>query len=440
MENGSTSHSTPEAKRIQTLDVLRGIALLGILLMNIPFFGRAYYLHYNIDILHEYSGPNYWTWWVVNVFFEGSMRGIFSMLFGAGAILLLKGLEEKVLPEGWTPADVYYRRLIWLLVFGMINAYLFLWPGDILYSYAIVGLFLFPFRNLKASRLLAFGILFLLFSTAQYTFTLQEKGEIRRKGEIALQVQKEKKSLTPEMKSDLEALKNYESENSIPHFKEKIKETNENMLGSYGGIWTEMAGVNQYIQTHDFYHEYFFDVLSFFLIGMALFQFGFLTGEKSTGTYFLVMVLAYAVGVGLSLWFVESMKSVHFDQSKLAKIFDVHPYQIRRLLLAIGHISLVLLIFKTGLAKGLMQILSKVGQMAFTNYLMQTLLCTSFFLGYGFAQFGKLERYQLYEFVVCVWIFQMVFSWIWLHYFKMGPFEWVWRSLTYWKKQQIRRS
>jgi uncharacterized protein len=81
METEATSRPSIIASRIFTMDVLRGLALLGILLMNIPFFGRAYHLYYNIDILQEYSGPNYWTWWVVNVFFEGSMRGIFSILF-----------------------------------------------------------------------------------------------------------------------------------------------------------------------------------------------------------------------------------------------------------------------------------------------------------------------------------------------------------------------
>jgi uncharacterized protein len=377
---------------------------------------------------------------VVNVFFEGSMRGIFSILFGAGSILLLKGLEKKSLPEGWTPADVYYRRLIWLLIFGMINAYFFLWPGDILYSYAIVGLFLFPFRNLNSTKLLAFGALFLVLSTAQYSLKLQEEGSIRKKGESALLAKKQNKVLTPEMKSDLEALKNYEIENSVAHFKTKVKETNEQMSGGYGTIWTEMAGVNEYIQTHDFYNEYFFDVLSFFLIGMALLKLGFLSGQNSSKTYLLVLVIGYGIGIGLSLWFLETVKKLHFDQSMIAGVFDIHPYQIRRLALALGHISLVILVFKSGLANSPLKILARVGQMAFTNYLMQTLICTTFFLGYGFAQFGKLQRYQLYEFVFCVWIFQMVFSWFWLQYFRLGPFEWLWRSLTYWKLQPIRKS
>jgi uncharacterized protein len=118
------------------------MALLGILLMNIPFFANSYHLYYNLEILKEYSGPDYWCWWGVNGLFEGTMRGIFSMLFGAGSFLLLDRLEKKNIP-GLSPADIFYRRLIWLLVFGLINAFVLLWPGDILYTYAITGLFLF---------------------------------------------------------------------------------------------------------------------------------------------------------------------------------------------------------------------------------------------------------------------------------------------------------
>ena len=112
--------------------------------------------------------------------------------------------------------------------------------------------------------------------------------------------------------------------------------------------------------------------------------------------------------------------------------------ECRRLPLTIGHASLIMLIFRSRLAPWLMKALSNVGQMAFSNYLMQSIICSLFFYGYGFGNYNKLAFHQLFYVVGSVWIFQLIFSSIWLRYFRFGPFEWLWRSLTYWKKQPMR--
>jgi uncharacterized protein len=103
--------------------------------------------------------------------------------------------------------------------------------------------------------------------------------------------------------------------------------------------------------------------------------------------------------------------------------------------LALGHASVLMLVFRSGAIPWLMKGLSNVGQMAFTNYLMQSIICSLFFFGYGLGNYNQLSYHQLYYVVGAVWIFQLIFSAIWLRYFKFGPFEWVWRSVTYWKKQ-----
>jgi uncharacterized protein len=113
-------------------------------------------------------------------------------------------------------------------------------------------------------------------------------------------------------------------------------------------------------------------------------------------------------------------------------------YDIRRFLLALGHASLVMLVFRSRIVPWLMKGLANVGQMAFTNYLMQSIICTLFFYGYGLGNYDKLKFHQLYYVVAAVWVFQLIFSAIWLRYFKFGPFEWAWRSLTYGKKQGMR--
>jgi uncharacterized protein len=435
MEN-SNIRPTQAENRIFLLDALRGFALLGILLMNIPFFGKSYHLNYNLEILGEYTGLNYWSWWAVNGLFEGTMRAIFSMLFGAGAILLLDRIEKKPL-DGLTAADFYYRRLIWLLLFGMVNAFVFLWPGDILYTYAICGLFLYPFRKLKPGKLIIFASIFLCFSILQSTSKIRQDGRKRIKAEAAMKLEKAHKKLTESQKNEISEWKTFQQEHSVAHYKSEIKEANKNMRSGYWVVFEEIAGVNTYIQTKDFYFELFFDAMAFFFLGMALFKLRFLTGGRSLQEYAALAFFAYGLGLPLSYWINRTALNNHFDPSLTWQTFTFNLYQIKRLLLSLGHISFFILIFKLGLTKFIMGLLSNVGRMAFSNYLMQSIICTLIFNGYGLGQFGYLERYELYEIVVGVWIFQIVFSWLWLKYFLYGPFEWLWRSLTYWKKQEF---
>jgi len=437
MENSNIKPIQAE-NRIFILDALRGIALLGILLMNIPYFGKSYHLNYNLEILGEFTGANYWSWWIVNGLFEGSMRAIFSMLFGAGAIIVLDRIEKKPL-DGLTAADFYYRRLIWLLLFGMVNAYIFLWAGDILYTYAICGLFLYPFRALKPGKLLLFASIFLCFSILQSSTKMKSDGAKRSKAEAAMKFEKAHKKLTESQKKDLSEWKTFQDEHSIAHFKSEIKATNKKMRSGYFVVFEEIAGVNSYIQTKDFYFELFFDALAFFFLGMALFKLRFLTGDRSLQEYAAVAFFAYGLGLPLSYWINKTALNNHFDPSLSTQTFAFNLYQIKRLLLSMGHLSMILLVFKLRFANYILFPLSNVGRMAFSNYLMQSIICTLIFNGYGFGWFGYLERYQLYEIVVGVWLFQIAFSWLWLKLFLYGPFEWAWRSLTYWKVQGFYR-
>lgn len=148
-----------QTERLVILDSLRGIAILGILLMNIPGFGLPYIAAFDLSVLNELSGPNFKAWLFIDGIMEGSMRGLFSMLFGAGMILFISRLEKK--NQGMIPAEIYFRRQIWLLFFGLINTYIFLWFWDILFMYGICGMLLFVFRRLPAKRLfVAAGVVF----------------------------------------------------------------------------------------------------------------------------------------------------------------------------------------------------------------------------------------------------------------------------------------
>ena len=168
--------AAPAARRIEALDFVRGVALCGILLMNITGFGLpdAYTNPVNAG---GATGANLWAWIVTEIGFEGTQRALFSMLFGASAILLLSRLEAAGRPDA---ADIYVRRNLWLVGFGMVNAFLFLWYGDILYAYGIVALFIFPFRKMAARWLLAIGLGALLLGAA---WTARETHELLGKHE-----------------------------------------------------------------------------------------------------------------------------------------------------------------------------------------------------------------------------------------------------------------
>jgi uncharacterized protein len=439
LEEGAAPAPLAQSGRIEIIDSLRGFALLGILLMNIPAFALPYTMYLNLNIRHEYAGPNYYTWWIVNMGFEGTMRAIFTMLFGAGCLLLLSRLEKK--SGVLSAADIYYRRLIWLLLFGIINAFIFLWPGDILYTYALCGLFLFPFRNLKPSWLLAFGIVFMLLYNLKETLRYYDNRDLRVKGEKVLALVKKDSTtqLTDEQKADKTQWETFLEKQKLENLrKESDKETKEIQKG-YFAVMGKFNPLNQRLQSSEFYNNYFYDAMCLLFIGMALFKWGVFTGERSKKFYWLLVIIGYAIGLPLSYQWMNAYITTNFDRTLSADALIVDFYQEKRFFVSLGHIGVIMLLHKYRVLSGLLTLMARVGQMAFTNYLSQSIICVLIFYGVGFGYYGKLQRYEIYYVMAAIWLFQIVFSAVWLKYFLFGPFEWLWRSLTYWKKQPMRR-
>lgn len=202
--------------------------------MNITAQGDVFIFYDKLDLSQAITGPNLWVWIIEMGFFEGTMRGLFSILFGAGSYLLIKRLEKQ--HPGLEAADIYYRRLLWLLAFGLINAFLFLWPGDILYPYALLGLVLFPFRNLSPKVLLWIAILLIAFGTYRENRMLFNAKEKIVKGRVAEGLEKNKKKLTEEQKGDLGKYKDFkEKHTSAGYMKEAKKETAKVQGKNYAG-------------------------------------------------------------------------------------------------------------------------------------------------------------------------------------------------------------
>jgi uncharacterized protein len=438
-ENVETETARPVsvAERIKTIDIIRGVALLGILLMNIPGFGIDWSISDTIRRgLHNTA--DFYTMGVINVFFEGTMRGLFSMLFGAGMILFTMNKKEK--PEGITVAELYYRRLLWLVLFGVINAYVLLWPGDILFFYGLCGMVLFPFRKTAPKWLFILGFIFMSMAALKTTLWFNEERGKRKAYLEAIAIEKSGKKLTAEQQAaKAEWL---EIEKRRPD-QERVKRNVSKMRSGYGTVFTYLIPNNSGGETWGTYHWAVWDCIGMMLIGMALFKLGFFSNKLSSSRYLMGLVVGYGIGIpiGYFMFTKGGLGSVnlgpYLDQYRVSHWV---LYDLKRVFLSLGHASLVLLVFRSGLVPWLMKSLANVGQMAFTNYLMQSIICTLFFYGYGLGYYNHLKFHQLYFVVGAVWVFQLIVSPIWLHYYRFGPFEWLWRSLTYWKWQPMKRN
>jgi uncharacterized protein len=425
-----------KAERIQTIDLIRGMALLGILMMNIPgfgFLGSAY-----ISLLSNPTGIDFYTFAVVGVAFEGTMRGLFSMLFGAGMVLFTQNKREQA--AGPTVAEYYYRRLLWLVLFGVINAYVFLWRGDILFFYGLCGMILYPFRRTKAGWLIALAVLCMGLNAIRGEIRHSELRENRAGYLEAVKQEKAHKKLTDKQKEAKAAWENFEKRMK-PDPKKDAKELTD-MRSGYGTVFTHLLPENSASET---YYTYFgsWDMLLMMFLGMALLSWGFFANKLPTSTYVVTLLIGYGIGLPVSWFYVASQVDWIQHTGPFVDNYRTLPFQvydIRRVLLALGHASLLLLVYRAQVVPWLMRALTAVGQMAFTNYLMQSIICTLIFHGYGLGYYGRLAYHELYYVVAGVWTFQLILSPIWLQYFLFGPFEWLWRSLTSWKRQPMRRT
>jgi uncharacterized protein len=432
-------YSAPLQKkeRILFLDCVRGIALLGILLMNSMAQSQSHVYYDKMDLSQSITGANFYAWAAETFLFEGTMRGLFSILFGAGTILLLTRLVKNM--HGLEPADIFYRRLLWLLVFGLINAFVFLWPGDILYPYALCGLLLFPFRNLSPKKLMWIAFALLAIGTYRENSDLFHAKKIITKGQVVAALDTTKIKLTDQQKEDVGKYKELKEKNSTEGIAKEAKEETKKIKGkSYSEIFMFYRDINMMIESTVLYNAYWYDILLFLFIGMALFKSGFLVGNKPTYVYVLVTLIGIAGGITMNYFYHKTQYSLRFDQYLFIQKWKFSYYEIRRVVQTMGYLSLLILLYKVVPFRKILNIFVPVGQMAFTNYLSQSIITSIIF--YGFDVFGTLQRYEVYYVVGAIWLFQIIFSNIWLRYFRFGPFEWLWRSLTYLKKQPMLRT
>ncbi|MEI2740788.1 MAG: DUF418 domain-containing protein [Chitinophagaceae bacterium] len=435
----STTLAAPvsQTERIIILDSLRGIAILGILLMNIPGFALPEPVYGDPSVLNEWGTVNFKTWYFIEWFMEGSQRALFSMLFGAGIILFVTRQEQKV--DGLWPADYFLRRQLWLMVFGLFNAFILLWFWDILFHYACLGMIMFTFRRLTPKALIIGAAISLLLMTARENVDAFRDRKMIVKGEAIARMDTTVTKLTDQQKADLGAMTEFKEKTSTEGRKKKMEKSLAAVRGGYGGFY-EYQSERSFRGEINYLYYGGWDILVFMFLGMAFFKNGVLLGKASAKVYWGMFIIGLGLGLVLSYFRLQPLIDHQFNYFDYTKDTPFEFYEISRTFRAIGIFGLIMLIYKSGWFKWLFTLMRPVGQMAFTNYLMQSLLVGLFFYGVGLGYFGKLERHEIYYVVGATWLLEIVWSHIWLRYFRFGPLEWAWRSLTYWKKQPMKKT
>ena len=411
-----------EGARLVPLDVLRGVAVLGILYMNIQSYSMAEPAYGNPTAYGDLSGANFAVWLFGHLFFRGKFIAIFSMLYGAGIVLLWDRLRASHRPA----RRIHFMRNFVLLAFGLLHAYL-LWYGDILYHYALAGIILFPLRRLRTRWLASIGVLFLA-------------------GMLTVEAVRRAETLPPSYLDDdyTRWYQQYEDRD--------IEHENDAFRGTWIEQWPRRSNYSQRMQTNGFIFMTFWWTGGFMLIGMALYKSGYFSACLNPRVY--LTWIGAALFVGLPITVAEVWHNFQRGwHSPFIEAFGSMGVDIGSVFMSIGIAGAVMLWCQFRILTGramprtdraltgltLYDRFSAAGRMAFTNYLTQTILCTSIFYGHGLGLFGYVDRTGQLFIVLAVWVLQLIWSPLWLRYFRFGPFEWLWRTLTYFRPQPVFR-
>ncbi|MFN7733942.1 MAG: DUF418 domain-containing protein [Pirellula sp.] len=419
------------SERWTSIDVVRGVAVLGILPMNILSIGLPGAARLKPTIAGGFEGTDRLLWWLGYLLFDEKMIALFSMLFGAGLVLQ----ADRALQSGRSAAGLFYRRVFFLLLIGLVHAY-FVWDGDILVTYALCGMLLYPARRLPPRWLIGLGIAMLLVAVLGSVLIAFFFSEARSAAEHVLQ---QGLRGVPSTDADRIAVKVWaEIRTSFyPTSDELFASLEQARNEGYLDHVRRKAPEALAVQTELFLTAFLWLVGGRMLIGMALMKLDILTGKQSPRFYWCMAGIGYGIGLPSVALCGNYLIASQFDP---VAIFGggLLWNSFAGVLVALGHIGLVIAILKAGWMPNLTAHLAAVGRMALTNYLMQSLLCTTLFCGWGFGFIGQLDRTQLDAVVLSIWSLQLAISPLWLQRFRFGPAEWLWRCLTYGKWQSLR--
>ncbi len=414
MEKLTTIAPVAKSQRVLALDVLRGFALLGILMVNMPLFHSPFTVM--IGDLVPWSGwQNTLALDLVNFFFHGKFYVLFSLLFGVGFYFFLHKVEEA----GKTLLTTFRRRMFILLIIGILHVVL-LWYGDILIIYALLGFVLTWFRRKSDRAILVWAVVFLLFPVFFNVVLLGLVGLAKSFPESAQMI-----------------------ESSFQEQSQLFASLTARSYAVYGhGSFSEIIAVRL--------SEYSYalgGVFTMYPFVMAMFLIGYLAGrrrllldvEKHLGFFrnLLWFSLPFAI-IGNTLLMISFRAANHAEPS-IDLLLMTLGFAMGGPGLTFVYISLIVLALQKGCLSWLAQKISFAGRMALTNYLTQSIICTTLFYSYGFGLYGKVSFVQGVLLTLVIYVVQLIWSNYWLKYFRFGPFEWVWRSLTYRRFQPMKK-
>lgn len=402
------------------MDVLRGFAILGIFIANLG----SGFSWYNEEA--HLKGPFLVSWdhtmtFLHHMLIEGKFYSIFSLLFGWGIALQVK----RGLAGGIDAAPTIRRRLAFMLLLGFIH--LMIWPGDIVFFYALLGFLLLPLRKFSNKTLLITGVVLILSPILLYGLKMMFP---------ALNYPAQKLYQTGD----------WVSNQLSPQFNSvKSQEDFVNVMKHSG--WWDVFKMNVagffYRYGYLFFVSRISKVLGMFLIGYVVgrtdFYKNILQHKK-----ILYYVIAFGIIVGLpaNYFLAHYMTTAMGDYFSLKEkgLYQTIAYAIGVAPLAMAYVALFMLAFQTGPGKKILSLIAPAGKMAFSNYIMQSLVGNLVFLPAGIGLMGTIGPVYYTLFGFLFFILQVILSTIWLKYFNYGPLEWLWRSATYKKWQPMRKT
>jgi len=391
--------------RLSSVDTLRGVAVLGILVVNIQAFAFVAAARTNPPVQGDLHGVNWWIWLATRVLFDGKFLSMFAMLFGASIALLARRCAQRGVATG----PIHYRRMTILLVIGLLHAHL-LWYGDWLVPLALSGAVAFLYHDLPPRRLFAAGV-------AVYSV-----GSI-----VSLAVAWGLPRWSPGAAAELASLWSPSADAVAWE------------VGRYRGGWLQQMAhripTALRYETSGLATRALWQMTGLMLVGMALMKLGILAAVRSPAFYAVMAAAGLAAGLPLVVVAVHGSAASGWDVHDYLALYGHLDYWGAPIM-SLGWIAGVLFLVRLGWT---MPRVAAVGRLALTNYLLQTVICTTIFYGHGLGMFGRVERAGQAGIVAGVSIAQIALSGWWVRHFTYGPAEWVWRCLTYGRRFPLRR-
>ena len=400
------------------MDVLRGFAILGIFLANLNSF--TWY-----DESAHATGPMLVPGWdhkmqyLHHMFIEGKFYSIFSLLFGWGIALQFKRAAAK----GINALPTVRRRLVFMLLFGALH--LLIWPGDIVFFYALLGFILLPLRKLSNKAMVITGTIMVLAPILLYAAKMHwEWVNVPARFLYDTGAKLDAKLLNANLSTD-QGIAAYLKQAS---WWDILKSDISGFFYRYGYL---------------FFVSRIWKVLGMFLIGYALGRSDFYKNiAQHKKTLYIIIVAGLLIGLPANFYLARYMTYYMNDYWTLQTkgLYQTIAYALGVVPLALVYVAVFMLSFQAAAGKKILSVLAPVGKMAFSNYILQTLIGNFVFLGAGLGYMEKVGPVYYTIFGITVFILQIILSTIWLRYFNFGPLEWLWRSATYKKWQPMRKA